>query len=217
MPVQIIPTILTADFDEFEDELKKIEHVAPWVQIDYVDGFFAPEVSCCEAHIIREIDTEASLEVQLMVVDPIRQVKAWANAGVDRIIGHIEKMEDQVEFVERVSEHGLGVGLAMNIDTSLRKIDEAIIHSIDMVLLMAHEVGIQGGLELDDAIYDRIKYFRELDEDLEIEIDGGVNADNAPKLVEAGATMLAVGSYIFAADDPAGAYTKLEALVNPSE
>lgn len=210
---QIIPTILTADLDSFEDELEAIEDVADWVQIDYVDGFFSPEVSCCEAHLIREIETDVHLEVQLMVVDPISQVKAWAEAGVERIIGHIEEMDDQQAFVERVSSFGLGVGLALNIDTSLRKFDEELIPSLDMVLLMAHEVGIQGGLELDEAVYERIEYFRDLDDELDIEIDGGVNETNVVALKEAGATMFAVGSGIFAADDPVAAFHQLEELV----
>lgn len=214
MEIEIIPTILTAELDEFEEELHKIEPVADWVQIDYVDGFFAPEVSCCEAHVIREIETDVSLEVQLMVVDPLRQVRAWANAGVDRIIGHIEEMEDQTIFVERVSEFGLGVGLALNLDSSVRAIDENLIPSLDLILLMAHEVGIQGGLGLDKAVYKKIEYFRELNEDIDIEIDGGVNADNVLDLVKAGATMLAVGSGIFAQDDPVQAYLDLRELVN---
>lgn len=213
MSIEIVPTILTADLDEFEERLRLVEHLAQRVQIDYVDGFFAPEVTCCEAHIIREVQSTASLEVQLMVVDPTSQVKAWANTGVDRIIGHIEEMGDQTTFVEKVSEFGLSVGLALNLETPLEKLDLHLLPSLDVILLMGHEVGIDG-VELDPVIYDKITRVRELNEDISIEIDGGVNDTNAAELVKAGATMLAVGSYIFAHDDPARAIEILREKVS---
>lgn len=213
MSIQIIPAILTDDVDDFEGKLKAVEDLVDRVQIDYVDGYFSPEVSCCEAHVIREINSDIPLEVQLMVVDPASQVDAWAEAGVERIIGHIEEMEDQVEFVEEVSEHGLSVGLALNLDTPLSALDTSLLPSLDVVLLMAHEVGVQGGVALDEAIYERIQSLREIDPHIDIEIDGGVNEQNAKKLVDAGATILAVGSDIFAADDPVQAIEELRAAV----
>lgn len=214
MAIQIIPAILTDDVDDFEEKLKTVEQFVDRVQIDYVDGYFSPEVSCCEAHVIREINSNIPLEVQLMVVDPISQIDAWAESGVERIIGHIEEMEDQVEFVEKVSEHGLSVGLALNLDTPLSALDTSLLPSLDVVLLMAHEVGVQGGVALDEAIYERIRDLREIDPHIDIEIDGGVNDQNAKKLVEAGATILAVGSDIFAADDPVQAIEELRTAVH---
>lgn len=213
MSVEIIPAILTADLDEFEERLRLVEHLTQRVQIDYVDGFFAPEVTCCEAHVIREVQSSAALEVQLMVVDPTSQVKAWANTGVDRIIGHIEEMGDQTRFVETVSEFGLSVGLALNMETPLEKLDLHLLPSLDVILLMGHEVGVDG-VELDPAIYEKIVQVRELNEDIDIEIDGGVNDTNAVELVKAGATMLAVGSYIFEHNDPARAIEILREKVS---
>jgi len=213
MSIQIIPAILTDDVDEFEDKLHLVEDLADRVQIDYVDGYFSPEVSCCEAHVIREINSHMPLEVQLMVVDPTSQIDAWVDSGVERIIGHIEEMEDQIEFVEKVSEHGMSVGLALNIDTPLSALDTSLLPSLDVVLLMAHEVGVQGGAALDEAIYEKIRELRDIDQNIDIEIDGGVNDKNAKALVDAGATILAVGSDIFAADDPVQAFEELRTAV----
>jgi ribulose-phosphate 3-epimerase len=213
MSIEIVPTILTADIDDFEDRLQVVENLTERVQIDYVDGFFAPEMTCCEAHVIREVHTNAMLEVQLMVVDPIKQVKAWADAGVDRIIGHIEEMEDQTAFVEKVSDLGLSVGLALNLETPLDKLNYRLLPSLDVVLLMSHEVGI-GGVALNDAIYERITHLRDLNEEIDIEIDGGVDETNAADLVRAGATMLAVGSYIFDHENPAQAIETLRKITN---
>lgn len=208
MNIQIVPAILTDSIDHFEDRLSIVEGFVDRVQIDYVDGFFSPEVSCCEAKLIRSIDTDVSLEVQLMVVDPISQVDAWADAGVDRIIGHIEEMDDQVAFVEKVSGLGLNVGLALNLETHPREMELDLIKSIDVVLLMAHEVGV-GGEDLDPAIYKKIEYIRDLNDDIDIEVDGGVSLENAHELVKAGANVLAAGSAIFDAKDPRSAIEEL--------
>lgn len=213
MSIQIIPAILTDDIDDFEEKLKLVEQHVDRVQIDYVDGYFSPEVSCCEARYIREIDTQVGLEVHLMVVDPASQVRAWAETGVERIIGHIEEMEDQVAFVEKVAEYGLSVGLALNLDTSLSHLEKSLLPSLDVVLLMAHEVGIQGGTPLNPDIFARIKKLKEMAPHVDIEVDGGVNSENAAQLVEAGASILAVGSDIFADKDPLAAIQELQEAV----
>jgi len=96
----------------------------------------------------------------------------------------------------------------------LSALDTSLLPSLDVVLLMAHEVGVQGGVALDEAIYERIRDLREIDPHIDIEIDGGVNDQNAKKLVEAGATILAVGSDIFAADDPVQAIEELRTAVH---
>lgn len=208
MDYKIIPAILTDDVDGLEDELQQIESVADIVQIDYVDGFFAPEITCCEAHVIKEVETTAALEIHLMVENPILQVQDWHAVGAERIVAQIEEMEDQLEFVELVSKLGMGVGLALALATPLDDLDEELIDGLDVVLLMAHEVGVQE-VKLEQQVLLKVAELRAKHPNLNIEVDGGVNQETIADVIRAGANYLAIGSAIFESKDPVAEYHRL--------
>jgi len=212
MIYKVIPAILTDTLDDFENKLEQIDQVADMVQIDYVDGFFAPELTCCEARVIREVETLALLEAHLMVEQPINQVEDWYQAGAERIVGHIEEMEEQLEFVEAVNAFGVEVGLALNLETPLGDLHPDVVEGLDVVLLLAHEAGVQGA-KLDRAILPKISELRRQYPSINIEVDGGVNEETIVDVLNAGANYFAVGSEIFDADDPAAEYQKLVELV----
>lgn len=201
MTNEIIPAILTDTLEDLEDKIELVEPFFDTVQIDYVDGYFAPQLSCCEAPQIATLDTPISLEVQLMIESPDLNVEEWLKVGADRLVGHIEKMGSQRSFVQTVSNAGLEVGLGLNIETDLSELNKALIDSLDVVLLMAHEVGV-GGKIFDPAVLDKVQLLRGIHPKLNIEVDGGVNLENAQELFDAGANILAVGSAIFEAKHP---------------
>lgn len=213
MDYKVIPSILTDTLAHFEEQAQVLESFADYIQVDYVDGYFAPELTCCEAKIIREVDIACPLEAHLMVEDPISQVKDWYRAGAARVIGHIEEMEDQVEFTELVSKLGLEVGLALNLETPLTDLNDQILEGLNVVLLMAHEVGVQGSPFHDDVLV-KVRELRARCPHLNIEVDGGINEKTILKAKDAGANYFAVGKDILAAKDPEAEYKKLLALIN---
>jgi ribulose-phosphate 3-epimerase len=148
-----------------------------------------------------------------MVEEPIYQVKGWHKAGAARIVGHIEEMEDQEMFVKLVSKLGVEVGLALNVSTPLSDLDMSLVSGLDVVLLMAHEIGMQG-LPFDKAVLPKIQELRKRFPMLNIEVDGGVNAESIVWASEAGANYFAVGSDIFKAKDPKAHYDNLMMLVS---
>ena len=212
MDYKVIPSILTDTLAHFEEQAQVLENFADYIQVDYVDGYFAPELTCCEAKVIREVDIACPLEAHLMVEDPMAQVRDWYKAGAARVIGHIEEMEDQVEFTELLSKLGLEVGLALSLDTPLSDLNYQIVGGLNVVLLMAHEVGVQGS-PFHDEVLVKIKDLRNRYPHLNIEVDGGVNEHTILKAKEAGANYFAVGKDILAAKDPAAEYRKLLALI----
>lgn len=212
MDKKVIPTVLTDTIESLEEQVSRVESFVDYVQVDYVDGYFAPELTCCEAKLIREVEFLTALEVHLMVEEPIMQVKDWYKAGADRIIGHIEEMEDQQEFVAAVTGLGIEVGLALKLTTPLEDLDHSIVDGLDVVLLMAHEVGVQKA-PFDDMVLPKIKGLRERYPNLNIEVDGGVNHDTISKVLDAGANLFAVGSDIFGDDDPRESYEELVKLI----
>jgi len=213
MEYKIIPAILTDAIEDFESQVSLIENVADAVQLDYVDGFFAPELTCCEARLIQEVEVIPELEVHLMVQEPIDQVQAWYKANADRLIGHIEEMSDQVEFVEAVSDLGLEVGLALNLETPLDDLETELVDGLDVVLLMGHKIGVQKE-PFQKRTLDKIRQLRELHPNINIEVDGGVNETNILDIKQAGANIFAVGSGIFGSGEPTEAFKKLITLVS---
>lgn len=211
MKKEIIPAILTDTLVDLKDKIRLVEDYAATIQIDYVDGYFAPELTCCEASVITTIETKAFLEVQLMMEAPDARAQEWIDAGVGRLIGHIEKMRDQEKFVTQVSNAGIEVGLGLKLETPLEKLKPHLIDSLDVVLLMAHKVGVSGS-KLDTAIYPKARALRKIYPNLNIEVDGGVTLQNAPRLFGAGANWLAVGSGVFNQDDPRVALQEFQQL-----
>ncbi len=212
MDKKVIPAILTDTLNHLEEEVKRVENFADFVQVDYVDGYFAPEITCCEAKIIREVDILPSLEVHLMVEEPIHQVKEWFKAGASRIVGQIEEMDEQLDFVTYVSKMGLEVGLALNLETPITDLDFDVVEGLNVILLMAHEVGIQGSPFRRDVLK-KVTDLRSRYPHLNIEVDGGINKDTITDALRAGANYFAVGSDIFNAKNPQAEYDLLLSLV----
>ena len=204
--VEIVPAILTDNITELESMLKRVDDASDLdganvhrVQIDVIDGQFV-ENKTVDPINMGGIDTNLSLDFHLMVKEPVLWVERCANARADRIIGQIEMMTSQVQFVGKVQEMGLYVGLAVDLATPISKLDPVILNNVDVVLLMAVKAGF-GGQKFDESVLDKIK---ELDEvrirdktPFKICVDGGETEETIPETHYAGADEVAIGKRLF--------------------
>ena len=199
-------SILDADFTNLEDEIRKIEPYADFIQIDVMDGHFVPNISF-GIPIIRAVRniTDIPLEVHLMIQEPQRYIKDFVDAGSNCIIIHYES-ESSIEILnvlKEIKEYGIEAGLAVNPDTSIINITDYL-KNIDLLLIMSVYPGF-GGQKFIRKTYERIKKIKRVinleNIKVKVEVDGGVNLDNAPKLLKAGTNILVVGSAIYKSKD----------------
>lgn len=209
----VVPAILTTDIEELRRQVRLVEGAADFVQIDFTDGYFVPEITCCEAPMVQSVSLETPFEVQLMAEEPIDLVEGWVKAGAQRIIGHIEEMTDQEAFVEAVSRSGCAVGLALNVETPVEALDGFLVPNLDVILVMGHEVGVQGS-EFDRSALKKIGILRSRYPNIEIEIDGGMTKDTILDAKEAGANTFVVGSAIFGSENPVQSFQDLQELIS---
>lgn len=197
--VEVIPAILTNNFGEVEEKLNKLEVLVDRVQIDIVDGVFANNKSIDPA-LLQPVETTLNLDFHLMTKDPINWVEKCIQGNADRIIGQIEKMDSQKEFVNKIMNKGLKPGLALDTETEVVKIDLEVVPLLDVILLMSYPAGF-GGQPFDPKTYkkiDELFSLREKEKALfKICIDGGVTIDNIGKMIENGADEVAIGTRLF--------------------
>lgn len=197
--VTIIPAILTNDLKELEEMLERCEGVVDRVQIDVIDGVFADNKTVDPA-LLRGIDTTLNLDFHLMVKEPINWVEKCASAGADRIIGHIEKMSDQIEFVGKVQEVGAYVGLAVDLETPVSELEPAILTNLDVALVMSVAAGF-GGQEFDKRALEKIKELDEIrvrdDTPYKICDDGGITLDSVYNVHKLGVEEVSIGRRLF--------------------
>lgn len=204
--IEVIPAILTNNATEFVDMVDRIQKSVDVnsanlrrIQIDVIDGKFA-ENKTVDPLLVGDIDTNLSLDFHLMVEEPINWVEKSAAAGADRIIGQIEMMTSQIDFVKKVQETGLYVGLAVDISTPISKLDPTILTNVDVVLLMAVKAG-WGGQKFNSEVLEKVKKLDEIrindKTPFRICVDGGETEDTVGATHYAGADEVAVGRKLF--------------------
>ena len=181
--VTIVPAILEKDISSFEEKLKKVWGITKRVQMDIIDGKFAPTETVMP-EILLNIDTIVDFEGQLMVDKPEEWVDRCAAAGMTALYGHVEKMEDRAKFIADTEAAGMKAGLAFDIDTPLVGL-EGMINSLDGVLLMSVKAGSQGVQKFDERVLSKIKKVRGMSEFVKIVVDGGLNVENIKKCLVA--------------------------------
>jgi len=200
--ITIIPSILTSDPSEAKELLSRCEGVVERVSVDIIDGKFAGNKTI-DPSVFESVDTDLFLDFQLMVYEPVNWIERCARAGADRIIGHIEQMSDQVEFVGRVQEVGVKVGLALDIETSVAKIDPTILTNLDVVLVMSVAAGF-GGQEFRNEVIKKIERLSEIrerdDTPFKIQDDGGITLESIYNIHRVGADEVSIGRRIFEGD-----------------
>ncbi|MEK7521203.1 MAG: hypothetical protein AAB599_00145 [Patescibacteria group bacterium] len=195
--LEITPTILTNDVAELEEKIRVLEIMdnTKRVHLDIIDGEFAENITVLP-EVVGEIETTLTLDVHLMVVEPINWVEGAMKCGPDKIIGHIEKMSDQGNFIKKVLEFGVKGGLAVDLETPVEKIDPMVTSEVDAILIMGVRAGF-GGQEFNRIALDKIEKLVQLREaeggTFKILVDGGVNKDNIQEIEQAGADEVTVG------------------------
>ncbi len=210
--IEIIPAILVKNREELLEKITAMEAHAERVHLDIADGIFVPNMTILGFEEMESIDTNLKTEVHLMVSKPENHIVRWLETPADRFIFHIEATNKAQEVIDAIKESEKMVGIALNPQTSIAKI-EPFIDQIDFVHFMTVEPGFYGS-KFVDSVVEKIKDFHFYYPDKPIEIDGGVTLETAPKLIEAGAEMLAVGSYIWESKNQAEAIKKLKEITN---
>ncbi|MCH7730041.1 hypothetical protein IID21_00765 [Patescibacteria group bacterium] len=200
--VEIIPSILTNDSKELAELMARAEGVVERVHIDIIDGKFANNRTIDPSALV-EIDTNLKLDYHLMVKEPINWVERCARAFADRIISQVELMENQADYVGKVEEVGAKVGLGVDLDTPVSKLDPVILNNLDVVLVMSVKAGF-GGQEFDKRAIDKIKKLDEIrakdDTSFRICDDGGITFEFIDDVHYTGADEVSIGRALFKGD-----------------
>jgi ribulose-phosphate 3-epimerase len=200
--VKLAPSILSADFARLGEQVVAATKAgADYIHVDVMDGHFVPPITI-GAPVVAAIRkwTDLPLDVHLMIEAPERQINQFAEAGADIITVHIEACPNVRQLISVIKSLGIKAGVSLNPETPLTAIS-AILPSLDLVLVMTVNPGY-GGQPFIEATLDKIAKLRaELDKKgltAELEVDGGINAQTAPKVVKAGARVLVAGAAVFA-------------------
>ena len=203
--VKIAPSILSADFSRLGDEIKAVEDAgADWIHVDVMDGHFVPNITIGPPVIesIRKV-TKLPLDVHLMIEHADCYVKSFAEAGADLLTVHVEACPHLNRTLQTIRELDVRAGVVLNPATPLSSLEE-VLHEIDMVLLMSVNPGFSGQSFI-PSILDKASNLRDImshyEDEIEMQVDGGVRVDNAGKIKEAGVSVLVAGSAIFNSKD----------------
>lgn len=209
--IEVIPAILEKDFTEIERKIRLVEGLVSWVQIDMADGILVPNTVLHDAEPFSHLPASIHRELHLMVKDPVPYVEPFAQAGFKRFYAHVEA--DTVEdFVAACYRHGVEVGLAIDGPTPVEKL-RPYMDNLDCVLVMAINAGFSGQPYRDDTAK-KVQIIHDWSIDTPIAIDGAMSAENAAKVVAAGATRICTNSYLFKAPDLREAIEKIRNLDN---
>lgn len=210
----ISPSLLSCDFSRIKEESQMLNNSsADWFHLDVMDGVFVPNISF-GLPIINAFRkcTDKVLDVHAMIANPDDFIEDFKAAGTDILTVHIEACTHLHRTIQAIKNAGMKAGVALNPHTPINSL-ESILPELDMVLIMSVNPGF-GGQKFISTTFDKVKSLRMLcqnkDLDTIIEIDGGVNLENASKLIAAGANALVAGSTVFKSDNPTETIAKLK-------
>ena len=208
--IEIIPAILTKDSSEFADMVKEIMPFSKKIHLDIADGVFVPNKTIGGIEELKAVEGGLEITVHLMIKNPEEQISDWLKTSAVGYVFHIEATEKAGELIKIIKENKKRVGIALNPQTPIETV-MPYIDQIDFVHFMTVEPGFYGG-KFVESVIEKIKDFHFYYPDKPIEVDGGVTPETAPRLIEAGASMLVAGSYLWESKDIGKAIEKLKAI-----
>lgn len=216
MKPKIAPSILAANFNDLEKDIRMInESAAEFIHCDIMDGVFVPNISF-GIPIIEHVKKVAQkpLDVHLMIINPDNFINAFADAGANWLTVHYETCFHLHRTISAIKENGMKASVCLNPHTPVSVLSE-VISELDMVLLMSVNPGF-GGQQFIVNTYNKVRQLKNLINEKNakvlIEVDGGVNFETGKKLIEAGADVLVAGTFVFASRNPGETIQKLSDL-----
>ncbi|WP_395059279.1 ribulose-phosphate 3-epimerase [Flavobacterium sp.] len=214
----IAPSVLAADFANLQRDIEMINNSeADWFHIDIMDGVFVPNISF-GMPVLEAINKHAkkTIDVHLMIVDPDRYIKTFADLGANILTVHYETCTHLHRTLQAIKAEGMQAGVALNPHTNVSLLED-VINDIDLVCIMSVNPGF-GGQSFIENTYDKVKKLKELinrkGASTLIEIDGGVTSKNAKQLVDAGANVLVAGNFVFKAENPTQTIADLKTITS---
>jgi ribulose-phosphate 3-epimerase len=216
--VQIVPSILSADFARLEEDVRKVElGGARMLHVDIMDGHFVPNLTIGPPVVksLRKV-TKLRLDTHLMITDPDKYAPLFIEAGSDQISVHYEAATHLDRTVRLIQSHGAKAGVVINPATPVGALED-ILYLADYVLVMSVNPGFEGQQFIPNAVekirrLNRIRLERKLS--FAIEIDGGVSTGNVAEIVRAGCDWLVAGSAVFHSGDPAATVKEMQQIAN---
>ena len=203
--IQISPSILSADFSQLGNEIKRLEEGgADMIHVDVMDGHFVPNLTIGPP-VIKALRKHCSLkfDVHLMISPVHKYIEAYADAGADIITIHPEATQNLGESVQTIKNLNKKVGVSLNPESKIELINN-FLDQVDLVLIMSVKPGF-GGQKFMPEVLDKIKKLKKIQQErdlhFDIEIDGGINFENCKIVVEAGANILVSGTTVFKSND----------------
>ena len=214
----IAPSMLACDFGNLQSEIEMVNNSeANWFHIDVMDGVFVPNISFGTPimKVLKE-NAKKTLDVHLMIVNPDNYLENFAELGADILTVHYEACAHLHRTVQRIKDLKMKAGVAINPHTPIVSL-KSIIKDLDLVCIMSVNPGF-GGQSFIEETYEKVKELNSLikkqNSKAIIEIDGGVNSQNAKKLIDCGANALVAGSFVFKSENPTKTISELSSIIN---